>query len=74
MHTSQVWEQVAPLLGAKDYTRCLTPQLCVYGTPEPVLSIAPCIEQVQSLTADEVEEGRDVAVDNHSFAGIVGCM
>ncbi|KAK8085634.1 alpha/beta-hydrolase [Apiospora hydei] len=73
MHTGEVWERVVPLLERKGYTRCLTPQLCFCGTPEPVPSIAPCIAQVQSLIADEVDAGRDVVVINHSFAGIVGC-
>ncbi|KAK8053121.1 alpha/beta-hydrolase [Apiospora saccharicola] len=73
MHTGQVWERVVPLLEARGYARCLTPQLCFCGTAEPVPSIAPCVAQVRALIADEIEAGRDVILINHSFAGIVGC-
>ncbi|KAK8131298.1 hypothetical protein PG984_007736 [Apiospora sp. TS-2023a] len=35
MHTGQVWERVMPLLEARGYARCLTPQLCFCGTAAP---------------------------------------
>lgn len=73
MHTGQVWERVVPLLKARGYGRCLTPQLCFCGTAEPIPSIAPCVAQVRALIGNEVEAGRDVILINHSFAGIVGC-
>jgi pimeloyl-ACP methyl ester carboxylesterase len=71
-HRANVWDRVIADLTAKGF-RCVAPQMCFCGTDEPVRAWQTCIDQLQAVLRDEVREGRNVVVVNHSLGGIGGC-
>ncbi|OAP60586.1 hypothetical protein AYL99_05588 [Fonsecaea erecta] len=71
-HTAEYWDTVMNELQNKGY-KCIAPTIIYNGGEKPVQSMTSVVAALQEVIADEIEQGNDVVLVNHSMAGISGC-